>query len=392
MKNSFENNILTVSPEGRIDSNNAADVEKEIFEILGNNETDNVVIDLEKLDYISSAGLRVMLKIRKAKPMMKIINVQPSVYEVFETTGFTEMMNIEKGYRQLNVEGCEKLGEGSNGVVYRLNPEIIVKIYKKHNTLADIERERTLARTAFIKGIPTAIAFDIVKVDGKLGSVFELLNATSISKLLAEDSSDENIDKYAQIFVDLLHTIHDSTDDANIMTDHREVGIGWIDYLKDYLPEDKWTKLKAMMEAIPEDDHILHGDFHTNNVLMQNDEPILIDMDTLSHGKPIFEFASIYNAYLGFSALNHDNIKDFLKIDYETGEKFYWKTLEKYFGTTDEAKLMDVHQKSMLMGYVRLLRRQIKRGGFEDPESVKKIEFYKSQVLDLLDKVDDFEI
>lgn len=392
MNYSFENDVLTIAHEGRIDTNNAADVEKEIFEILGNNETDNVVIDLEKLDYISSAGLRVMLKIRKAKPMMKIINVQPSVYEVFETTGFTEMMNIEKGYRQLNVEGCEKLGEGSNGVVYRLNPEIIVKVYKAHNTLEDIERERTLARTAFIKGIPTAIAFDIVKVDGKLGSVFELLNATSISKLLAEDSSDENIDKYAQIFVDLLHTIHDSTDDANIMTDHREVGIGWIDYLKDYLPEDKWTKLKAMVEAIPEDDHIIHGDFHTNNVLMQNDEPILIDMDTLSHGKPIFEFASIYNAYLGFSALNHDNIKDFLKIDYETSEKFYWKTLEKYFGTTDEAKLMDVHQKSMLMGYVRLLRRQIKRGGFENPESVKKIEYYKSQVLDLLDKVDNFEI
>ena len=392
MNYSFENDVLTIAHEGRIDTNNAADVEKEIFEILGNNETDNVVIDLEKLDYISSAGLRVMLKIRKAKPMMKIINVQPSVYEVFETTGFTEMMNIEKGYRQLNVEGCEKLGEGSNGVVYRLNPEIIVKIYKKHNTLADIERERTLARTAFIKGIPTAIAFDIVKVDGKLGSVFELLNATSISKMLAKDSSDENIDKYSQIFVDLLHTIHDSTDEANIMTDHREVGIGWVDYLKNYLPEDKWTKLKAMVEAIPEDDHIIHGDFHTNNVLMQNDEPILIDMDTLSHGKPIFEFASIYNAYLGFSALNHDNIKDFLKIDYETGEKFYWKTLEKYFGTTDEAKLMDVHQKSMLMGYVRLLRRQIKRGGFEDPESVKKIEYYKSQVLDLLDKVDDFEI
>ena len=61
-------------------------------------------------------------------------------------TGFTEMLNIQKGYRKLSVEGCEVLGEGSNGIVYRYDPEIVVKVYRNSNALNEIKRERRLAR------------------------------------------------------------------------------------------------------------------------------------------------------------------------------------------------------------------------------------------------------
>jgi len=388
MKTSFENDVLSISYDGRIDTNNAAEIQESLESALNEYPTENVIIDLENLNYISSAGLRVMLKARKLKPKLKIINVQPAVYDVFETTGFTEMMDIEKGFRQVNLDGCEIIGEGSNGVVYRQDPETIVKVYKAHNVLADIERERELARTAFIKGIPTAMSFDIVKYNGQLAAVFELLNAVSISKLIARDNSDANIDKYAQVFVDVLKTIHNSVDDGNVMPDHKVVGLKWAEYLKDTLPQPQYDKLVRMINEVPDSNHILHGDYHTNNVLMQGDEPVLIDMDTLSHGDPIFEFASIYNAYLGFSALNHSNIEKFLKIDYETGTKFYNKALEKYFGTTDPALLDSIKKKAKLVGTARLLRRTIKRNG-DTEEGKREAEHYKKELISLLDEVDD---
>ncbi len=392
MQTNYDNGILTISPEGRIDTNNANDIQNALDSILSGYPSDDVIMNFEAVDYISSAGLRIMLKLRRAKPGLKIVDVQPVVYEVFETTGFTEMMNVVKGYRQVNLDNCEIIGEGSNGIVYRQDSETVVKVYKDHNSLADIKRERELARTALIKGIPTAISFDIVKYKGQLASVFELLNAKSISKKLMADSSDENIDRYAQVFVDVLNTIHASVDDGHVTPDQKETALGWVEYIKDSLPEDKYEKLHRMMQDIPESDHILHGDYHTNNVLIQEDgEPVLIDMDTLSHGDPIFEWGSIYNAYLGFSATDHSIVESFLKIDYDTAQRFYTRVVEKYWNNADDKVIEDACMKAMLMGDIRLLRRTLKRMG-DTEEGRALAEHYRSEILMLLDEVDDFRL
>src|SRR5574344_2999539 len=102
-------------------------------------------------------------------------------------TRFSELIHVEKAYRVISIEGCEVIGQGSNGKVYRLDPDTIIKVYNNPDALPDIRRERELARKAFVKGIPTAIPYDVVKVGAGYGSVFELLSAKSFSKLLKED-------------------------------------------------------------------------------------------------------------------------------------------------------------------------------------------------------------
>ena len=62
MKTTNENNILTVYLDGRIDTNNAPQVEKEIFDAIGQDNEKQVIFDAEKLEYISSAGLRVLMR------------------------------------------------------------------------------------------------------------------------------------------------------------------------------------------------------------------------------------------------------------------------------------------------------------------------------------------
>lgn len=383
-----ENGVLNIDVAGRIDTNNANQVQEELEKIRTENPADAIVLNMEDMDYISSAGLRVVLKVKKVCSDFKIINVPPVVYEVFETTGFTEMIDIQKGYRNITLDGCEKIGEGSNGIVYRLDDEIIVKLYKNHDALNEIKRERDLARAAFVAGIPTAIPFDIIRCNGLYGSVFELLNAKSITKLLKANPDDATIDTCADTFVNLLKEIHGTEADTKVFPNQRDVAVAWTEYLKEYLPEETFNKALAMVKAVPESTKLIHGDYHTNNVMVLNDDVLLIDMDTLAYGDIIFEFASIYNAFIGFSALNHNNIKDFLGIDYETGVKFYWKTLEKYFGTTDKGVLDAIDEKSRLMGSIRIMRRQIRRGGFDDPESKKIIEYHKNEIIKLTDKLD----
>ena len=113
---------------GRIDSNNAAQVEKEVLAQLDGGESAALTLDAAGLDYISSAGLRVLLRLKKAYPALRIVNVSSEVYEILDMTGFTQMMTVEKAFRAVSVEGCEEIGRGANGSIYRIDQDSVVKV------------------------------------------------------------------------------------------------------------------------------------------------------------------------------------------------------------------------------------------------------------------------
>ncbi len=379
--------ILYINLSGRVDSANAASVEEEINAICSDKKSDNVVIDAENLEYISSAGLRIILRLRKNYPELKMINVNFEVYDILDMTGFTEMMTVEKAYRKLSVEGCEVIGKGSNGEVYRLDPDTIIKVYLNPDCLPDIHRERELARKAFVLGIPTAIPYDVVKVGDSYGSVFELLNAKSFTKILAADSS--KLDEVVDMYVDLLKKIHSTEVQPGDMPDMKQVAIGWVRDIKGVISDAKWEKLNSLVNAIPENHHMIHGDYHTKNVMVQNGEVLLIDMDTLSYGDPIFEFGSIFNAYKGFyfGKPPLDGVS-FIGIPYEMGVEVWEKTLHRYFNTEDEEYLDTVRDKSALIGYTRVLRRTIRRYDTSKPDIKTLIDGYIKEIESILDRVD----
>ena len=96
MKINFNNNngILNVALDGRLDTTTAPELEN----FISNNYdgTGLIVIVCEKLSYISSAGLRVLLAAqKKTKGAMKLTNVCELVMEVFEMTGFADILVIE---------------------------------------------------------------------------------------------------------------------------------------------------------------------------------------------------------------------------------------------------------------------------------------------------------
>ena len=87
---------LTLAVQGRLDTTTAPELEKEIK--TGLDGVTELIMDFEDLDYISSAGLRVLLSAQKAmskQGSMKVIHVKELVMEVFEVTGFTDILTIE---------------------------------------------------------------------------------------------------------------------------------------------------------------------------------------------------------------------------------------------------------------------------------------------------------
>ncbi len=86
---------LTVALTGRLDTTTAPELEKELKASLGG--VSDLVIDMNALEYISSAGLRVLLsaqKIMNRQGDMKVVNVNETIMEIFEVTGFSDILNI----------------------------------------------------------------------------------------------------------------------------------------------------------------------------------------------------------------------------------------------------------------------------------------------------------
>lgn len=92
----LEEKVLNVKVEGRLDTATAPALEEELAEVL--EEAEELVFDLEGLEYMSSAGLRILLATQKKmvlKGGMKVVNVNDVIREIFDITGFSDILTIE---------------------------------------------------------------------------------------------------------------------------------------------------------------------------------------------------------------------------------------------------------------------------------------------------------
>ncbi len=380
-------NVIKLS--GRIDASNAAEWEKSIFEQLC--EKGETVFDASDLDYISSAGLRVLMKvIKRSDGGVKVINVSTEVYDIFDVTGFTELMTVEKRMRELSVEGCEIIGTGFYGTVYRTDPETIVKVYSVPDSLPIIRNEQRMAKSAFIKGVPTAISYDVVKVGDNYGSVFELLDAQSFNDHLIKEP--EHFDELLKQYVDFLKTVHSAEMDKGTIPMARDMFVGYLDYIAsvgDYLTDEQTARIKKLLTALPDDLHVVHGDFQMKNVMIVRGEPMLIDMETVSTGQPLFDLQALYVTYVLFSEDDPNNLKSFLGIPNEWGERIWQSILTNYFDTADEQKLSEIQNKISLAAAVRFLYLLVSTDLKDNELGERRIRHTKEHISELIEKVDD---
>ena len=385
MEASLKKDILTIFPTGKINTYTSIEVEKEINDLCEANDFEQLVLDVDKVEYFSSAGLRILLRLKKKYGVLKIVNASPLVYEVMDMTGFTEIIPVEKAYRKISVEGCPVLGKGAKGTVYRIDPETIVKVYYTPDSVDEIHKERELARTAFILGVPTAISYAVVKVDEYYGSVFELLNATSISKMLQDDST--TVEACVKLSIDLLKLIHATEVEEGQMPPILDKMIKRARAILPYLPDASGQKLLELMEAIPDDHHMIHGDYHMKNVMVQNGEPLLIDMDTICYGHPIFELSFMYTAYIGFGEWNSEELASFFDLPVNIITVFWKRSLAMYLNSDDPARVEEVEKKAAVLSYVRLMERMVRKSLIHSDQGQAEFEYYRKKLISYLDEI-----
>lgn len=379
--------VLIILLDSRLDSRNAKQVETDILRLVSEHPALAVALDCENTSLISSAGLRAVLRLKQSKGDTRLVNVNPTVFDVLQTTGFTELMEVQRAYRVISVKDCEKIGQGANGVVYRYDEDTVVKTFSNPDALPEIQRERELARTAFVLGVPTAISYDVVRLeDGGYAAVYELLDAKSYIKVLI--SREKTLDELVDMSIDLLRLMHSRQVKPETMPNMRNIVLEWVDDVRELVTPGEHEKLKQLVEAVPEDPYMIHGDYHFKNIMLQNNESLLIDMDTLCYGHPVFELASMYNAYRGFMETDPEESIRFFGIPAETAAEIWDKSLCRYMNGADEAALRSVEQKAMLIGHTRIMRRAHRRKLTETPYGRALYDNSRRRISEALEIVD----
>lgn len=335
MKFTLDNNVLTLFFEGELNSYNADDVEKEIEEVTDHQSFQTLNLDFSALRYVSSAGLRIILKLKQKYDDVHVKEASLEVYDVLSMTGFVNIMDVSKALKVVDVKGAEVIGEGFFSTVYRLDKDTIVKVFNRTSDEHQIERELKLAKQAFVAGVPTAISFDIVKVGDKFGVRFEMLDCMSLKNAFVKHP--EQYESLLNRYVNLLKKINTTECFDPIIPDVKKFYLQKVKEIRPYLEEKDADKCLELIDSIPDTMTFVHGDCHFKNIMVQGDDLLLIDMDTLSRGHPIFELAALRAPYIAFEEDDPGNNEKFLGVDAVFSMKLYNDIIRLYFGKEDQS-------------------------------------------------------
>ena len=337
MEYQYLNKTMTLFLEGRITSANADSIRDDIHAILNGKDVEKVVLDAGKLEYISSAGLRIVFALKRDYADLSIVNVSLDVFDIFEMTGFTKILKVYRKLAEIDVTGMQVIGEGRTGIVYRMNKDTILKVYKRDVSIEDIEAEMKLSRESFVLGIPTAITFDIVKVGTRLASRFEMLDCDTFAEVIAKDVA--HLDHYLDQYAELLRKINSTSSSDLDLPDKKKKWIQHAELCLPHLDDAHGKKLMDLIQAVPERKTFVHGDCHIKNIMSDGKSLFLIDMGALSTGHPIFELAALYRTFFGFDFVDPGNTERFLELPRDVLDKLFFGLMERYFGSFDQETL-----------------------------------------------------
>lgn len=336
MEFTIENEILTIVLSGRLDGESVERVEREMMEISQAHPHKSLHVDARDLSYVASSGLRIMLKMAKMEKDFHLDNLCDTVYNVFEMTGFTKIMNIHKALRRVNLENCEILGAGGNGAIYRISEDEIVKVIFNQMAYQDLDKELARAKEAFLLGVPTAISFDMVDCgEGRRGLVYETIKSITLGETIQQEP--ERLEELTKQYIAQLNALH------AIHTDNPVFGSAKDDYCQQvknaskYLSEEEGQLLQQILDVLPEGDCLVHCDAHPKNLMIQNGEMIWIDMEKISVGHPIYDLISI--AVTINSMTNPELAMKITGMTVPLLERLNDCFIRTYFNTDDPAKI-----------------------------------------------------
>ena len=187
------------------------------------------------------------------------------------------------------------LARGRTADVYKWDDGYVLKLFHHGFPLEDIEYELRIARAVHASGIKSPVAHELIRVNGRNGLVYDRVNGESMAAMLQHKPW--KLFACAKTLAQLHARMHDFVFGAD-MPKQRGKLQRKIENAP-ALPTPLKTALLTVLHSLPESDCVCHGDFHFDNVLLTESEPVIIDWMDASCGNPLADVARTSIILLG---------------------------------------------------------------------------------------------
>ena len=156
-------------------------------------------------------------------------------------------------------------------------------------------------------------------------------------------------------YTDLLKKVHQTVMEPGELPSFKERFLDYLEVIKKHLKDEHYEGLKKLLSAMPDENTVVHGDMQMKNVMSSADEAMLIDMDTIGLGNPVFDLAALFVTYQEFSEDDPDNPMYFLQMPNEKVDRIWELIIQYYFDFKDDKERCDTMTKIRLVAGIRFL-------------------------------------
>lgn len=180
----------------------------------------------------------------------------------------------------------KKLADGRTAELYARDEKYVVKLYRPGWSAEDAAVEFKLVQQIQGSGIPTPAAIELVTIDGRPGLIFERVNGRNMLEIIQADPT--RLEALTKQLARLQAQMHNIRLDG--LPDNQQRLQRKITTARPLSAEMK-TAVLAHLKQLPQDNALLHGDFHPENILLTDDGPVIIDWIDASLGHPLADVA-----------------------------------------------------------------------------------------------------
>lgn len=177
------------------------------------------------------------------------------------------------------------LNKGRIGEIFACGANRVVKLFYSGIPMSVVEHELSMSQIMNRTNLPVAKVYDLVNVDDRLGIVYDRIDGSTLLHLLL--NKPWKIRWIANVSAELHVRIHHCISDE--LPSQRAI---YENYIRESADIDPYLKSKALqlLESLPDKNHICHGDFHPDNIIVSSNGPVILDWANASRGNSIADF------------------------------------------------------------------------------------------------------
>lgn len=265
------------------------------------------------------------------------------------------MCNQNKEYKFVSLNEAKLVGKGHRSIVYRYSEDKVVKVYNEGFATEMIEKKFELSQKFEKAGLPVVKSYEIVNTEGGLGIVFDYFEGSGLGEYIHKHP--EKMETLIKRFAEILRQINSIDQDIKtVFPSTKERFRIAIDNLKgNHFTRYDIKSLHQILDSIPDETTLLHGDWQTQNVMINDKEEIfIIDVDDAGYGHPLFDVGGFYMTVFTLEE-TPENAMLINAMEVEEVRKAWSIFLPAYYQTEDKDLLEQVQQACNYFGMFRMV-------------------------------------